>query len=812
MDPRWEACFSLRRGQLRVELGNGGTVSKGCQALTESDFTTLLEALPGWMEQRRNSSGGAAVTLTVFDASSLYLGRQSCIAIGRFLGPGCESNPLINRIVVMKLYKNNIGDEGARILANWLRTAEGLEELHLSHNQILDAGAVALLREAANSDRYPIRRSGCGLWCRLDRNWIDADRTLRRLPEEDKRLRVKICEDNDRFGAPRPLCTVLKFDGQQEREVVRLANFHRQLQPRFVAAATTTAQEAAAEANCLNGWHCAMQGTHNEDDDDQDEANWDQPSSSGSWWKELPVGSAPTEDAWEDQAWDPAPWERRVHAGEGRKVWTKEEWRAWTIAEGWRGEETCGRWRIWECEAWTQPWGKGGLRNGRPSWREVPREGHVYREQSSLALDPRTTPVQASALTVAQRILLAALREILSRTWAGNRGETYMLEHVGEACWSCVHGDVSSRRSQVMYDVKSGKVWWGRRLFSDPAELSLSGDTVMWYSSDDVVKHKPKVIWRRCQGGRPKLREYLAGDSGLCAAPSEELPKQSIPAEPEVAILEVHSILTACPEDGELSTTSAEERSRHVLRNAGFTDSEILSVRRAPGGVADSAGRVEIVVPSKASEKESTTQHAVPAPNRHGRELLNRVLGSAISASASDKRGKIGGTDHALNGKSAALAIQYRLLESSPGAAVREPLECMQVSGAPNLQTHPRAALDRGAGGRHSEARSGGYCGQVLEDSGLFAAGNIGEKPPTLPGGACDQSFFSDAAVPWGCMVRALRTQGDGAGLVAGRTMKAAHVLGEWHHVGRLAGHRSRGDGPRQPGPQLSEVGLTSVY
>jgi hypothetical protein len=72
------------------------------------------------------------------------------------------------------LFRNRIGDEGARRIAELIResssadaTAEWLTEVHLSHNEITAAGAHALFAAASS---YP--RGAAPLWLRLEYNLI----------------------------------------------------------------------------------------------------------------------------------------------------------------------------------------------------------------------------------------------------------------------------------------------------------------------------------------------------------------------------------------------------------------------------------------------------------------------------------------------------------------------------------------------------------------------------------------------------------------------------------------------------------------
>ncbi|CAE7559987.1 unnamed protein product [Symbiodinium natans] len=73
------------------------------------------------------------------------------------------------RLKVLKLFKNDIDDEGAEFLARFLEECPNLEELHLSHNRISSSGALRLI-----STGSACRREGdAPLWLRLERNCIE---------------------------------------------------------------------------------------------------------------------------------------------------------------------------------------------------------------------------------------------------------------------------------------------------------------------------------------------------------------------------------------------------------------------------------------------------------------------------------------------------------------------------------------------------------------------------------------------------------------------------------------------------------------
>eukprot|EP00439_Symbiodinium_sp_Y106_P019083 s1533_g2.t1 len=74
------------------------------------------------------------------------------------------------RLKVLKLFKNDLDDAGAELLARFLEHCPNLEELHLSHNRISSSGALSLI-SAGSSCR---REGDTPLWLRLEHNCLES--------------------------------------------------------------------------------------------------------------------------------------------------------------------------------------------------------------------------------------------------------------------------------------------------------------------------------------------------------------------------------------------------------------------------------------------------------------------------------------------------------------------------------------------------------------------------------------------------------------------------------------------------------------
>ncbi|CAJ1341263.1 unnamed protein product [Effrenium voratum] len=74
---------------------------------------------------------------------------------------------------VLKAYKNEIGDAGARHIARLIRRCRYIEEVHLSHNQLTEEGVRVIIEAACSRPQQ-----ASPLWLRLERNWVAEPASL----------------------------------------------------------------------------------------------------------------------------------------------------------------------------------------------------------------------------------------------------------------------------------------------------------------------------------------------------------------------------------------------------------------------------------------------------------------------------------------------------------------------------------------------------------------------------------------------------------------------------------------------------------
>lgn len=87
------------------------------------------------------------------------------------------------KLRVLKLYKNDINDDGAQALSRFVRKCYTLEELHLSHNRFTERGVELLVRAAEEARTQA--KSSVPLWTRLEQNEVkNPDKVLEYLTKE----------------------------------------------------------------------------------------------------------------------------------------------------------------------------------------------------------------------------------------------------------------------------------------------------------------------------------------------------------------------------------------------------------------------------------------------------------------------------------------------------------------------------------------------------------------------------------------------------------------------------------------------------
>lgn len=141
---------------------------------------------------------------------------------------------------VLKLYKNDIDDGGAAMIAKLLEECGTIEEIHLSHNRFSSYG-VGLIVGAADWARpkgaYP-------LWLRLEKNWVeDPERAMR-----DMQQNFSVC-----FRKDRQRCTV--------RHCVNNCKVHL---PHFHIQRTESAGGGKSKSKGFAGWEDDGGGAWNE--------------------------------------------------------------------------------------------------------------------------------------------------------------------------------------------------------------------------------------------------------------------------------------------------------------------------------------------------------------------------------------------------------------------------------------------------------------------------------------------------------------------------------------------------------------------
>lgn len=113
----------------------------------------------------------------------------------RYILPHCLQ---FSGLEVLKLYKNEIGDAGAELLADFVEKSPALRELHLSHNRIKAHGAVVIVH-AADRSRTNARSP---LWLRLERNAVEHAGDIAEALQE----KLSVCLRLDRHACKQAYC------------------------------------------------------------------------------------------------------------------------------------------------------------------------------------------------------------------------------------------------------------------------------------------------------------------------------------------------------------------------------------------------------------------------------------------------------------------------------------------------------------------------------------------------------------------------------------------------------------------------------
>jgi len=125
-------------------------------------------------------------------------------------------------VAVLKLYANEISQGGVLAICEFIRanqSADAVQELHLSHNEIDDDSALELLKTLNLRPRYPPRRPHestgemvvAPVWLRLNHNRVKEPEAVRRAAESDG---VMICTASDRNVCGTSRCGCPGPDGE----------------------------------------------------------------------------------------------------------------------------------------------------------------------------------------------------------------------------------------------------------------------------------------------------------------------------------------------------------------------------------------------------------------------------------------------------------------------------------------------------------------------------------------------------------------------------------------------------------------------
>mmetsp|Transcript_22604 Transcript_22604/g.40801 ORF Transcript_22604/g.40801 Transcript_22604/m.40801 type:complete len:615 (-) Transcript_22604:205-2049(-) len=177
--------------------------------LTANDVKELIAWMQGQFEERFGQ------TLPRLTAISLNFSRcgldDNAIQI---LMEFLYSRDIV--VQTLKLFRNEIGDGGAWAVAQFLaHTSLPVHEVHLSHNQMTERGALSLLELIAWSGQYPLNTEIAGrkdsqgnapVWLRLEHNCIDWSLIHHRLGDQQISWCSSVSKDGwtARDGAPAP--------------------------------------------------------------------------------------------------------------------------------------------------------------------------------------------------------------------------------------------------------------------------------------------------------------------------------------------------------------------------------------------------------------------------------------------------------------------------------------------------------------------------------------------------------------------------------------------------------------------------------
>jgi len=207
----WGHCMWYYGDNLHLQL----RPSREVQHFTEETLMKAAQEIPDQLSERvEQGKVKAAVSV---DMSGHYFGDSMCRAVETLV---TGLTPVVDQIRELKLFKNNIGDEGARQLASVLKDLRDLEKLRIDQNRIGTDGAVDLLKVLIEGRLQTQEDDRNSLLVRLDCNLLNFEEVSERITAETGKI-ITETEVNDRNGTKRMRYAVM----HEEREIITIPSF-----------------------------------------------------------------------------------------------------------------------------------------------------------------------------------------------------------------------------------------------------------------------------------------------------------------------------------------------------------------------------------------------------------------------------------------------------------------------------------------------------------------------------------------------------------------------------------------------------------
>lgn len=187
--------------------------------MRKADVASWLLALKGFIVRNVDPRVELALEL---DASENELSDEAGVCLVSGLQSICHTREGPFRLRVLKLHKNKVGDDTCVQLASLVwHQVKAVEEIHLSHNEVQQKGATALLAALAMHPEkaYP-RETPCEdvpCWVRLEHNQVShVEYILELLGQEPAKLRFCMAPRREKGAS----CT--SFRCQESRNVAHV--------------------------------------------------------------------------------------------------------------------------------------------------------------------------------------------------------------------------------------------------------------------------------------------------------------------------------------------------------------------------------------------------------------------------------------------------------------------------------------------------------------------------------------------------------------------------------------------------------------